>query len=130
MSTTSHDERADRRESQDELIIAALAAGMTYERAGALGGVSGRTVARRMADPVFARLVADRRGEVVVSMTGELTSMAAEAVDAVRSCLHQEDPRHRLSAAKLVLDLVLKLRDSRDLEIQLMEIRRKLDLEP
>jgi len=76
-------EGTSRREAQDELIVEALAAGRSYGEAGELAGCSGRTVARRMGDAEFARRVADRRGERVVSVAGQLTSLGSEAVAAL-----------------------------------------------
>ncbi len=125
----SRDELVDRRAGQDELIVAALAAGRSYTEAGEIAGVSSRTVARRMSDPAFARLVADQRGEVVVSMTGQLTSLAAEAVDAIRSGLADESARTRIAAGKLILELAHKFRHGSDLEIEVAEIRAHLGLE-
>jgi DNA-directed RNA polymerase specialized sigma24 family protein len=40
-------EASDRRDAQDELIVAALASGRDYEAAAAVAGISSRTVRRR-----------------------------------------------------------------------------------
>lgn len=125
----SHDESVSRRAGQDELIVAALAAGHSYAEAGQLAGCSARTIARRMSNPGFARLVADRRGEVVVSVTGRLTSLAAEAVEAIRSGLADESVRTRIAAGRLILDLTHKYRHGSDLEIDVAEIRAHLGME-
>lgn len=124
-----HDEAASRRAAQDEKIIAALASGLNYTLAGVAGNVSDRTVARRMSVPAFARRVAERRDEQVVSAVGELTSLVGDAVDAIRSGLVDESARTRVAAGKLVLDMVLKFRQSFDLGIQVAEIRAHLGIE-
>ena len=123
------DEGSNRRAAQDERIVAALAEGLTYVQAGGLAKVSDRTVARRMSVPAFARRVAERRDEQVVSAVGELTSLVGDAVDAIRSGLVDESARTRVAAGKLVLDLVLKFRQSFDLELQVAEIRAHLGME-
>lgn len=111
MDQEPHDEGTSRRTAQDEMIVAALAAGFTYEQAGQRANLSGRTVARRMSDPSFARQVADRRGEHIVATAGQLTALSSEAVEAIRSCLEDPSARTRLVAAKLVLDLSLRFRN-------------------
>jgi hypothetical protein len=122
-------EAESRRLVQDETIAAALATGRTYEEAGVLAGVSERTVARRMADPTFARTVAERRGQQVQVISGQLSSIADKAVKAVSECLDDADPRTRLAAGRLVLDLVLKFRHQNDLELAVAEIREHLHME-
>lgn len=86
-------ETESRREAKDELIITALATGVSYEKAGEVAGCSGRTVARRMEDAGFSRRVSKRRGGRVVEAAGQLTSLSDEAIGAIRDCLEDEDPR-------------------------------------
>jgi len=124
-----HDEAASRRATQDEKIIAALASGLNYTLAGVAANVSDRTVARRMSEPGFARRVAARRDEVVVSAVGQLTSLVDEAVDGIRSGLVDESARTRMAAGKLILELVLRFRQTFDLELQVAEIRAHLGME-
>jgi hypothetical protein len=126
---TDDNEAEARRAAQDEVIIAALAAGNSYSLTANLAGVSERTIARRMADPAFARVVADRRAEQVQTITGQLSSLGAEAVAAVASCLQDDEPKTRLAAGKLVLELVLKFRHQNDLELAVAEIRHHLGLD-
>lgn len=128
-ATGVHDEVASRRDAQDDLVIAGLAGGLSYDQAGSLAHVSGRTVARRMQDPVFARRVADRRGEQVVALAGVVTSLSSEAVAAIRSCLEDDSPRVRMAAGKLILDLVIRFRHGYDLEASIAEIRGHLGLD-
>lgn len=116
------------REAQDEILVDALATGVSYEAAAELAGCSGRTVARRMADPEFARRVSKRRGERVVATAGQLTSLSSEAVETIRGCLDDESPRVRLAAAKALLDLGAKYRNTHDLEVEIAEIREHVGL--
>lgn len=67
---------------------------------GEAAGCSGRTVARRMENAGFARRVANRRGERVVSTAGQLTSLSTEAVDVIRACMQGDSERTRLAAAR------------------------------
>jgi hypothetical protein len=122
-------EAEDRRSAQDELIVAALAAGSTYENAGEVSGTSTRTVARRMSDPAFARRVTERRAEQVHMITGQLTSLGSEAIAALRTCLTDEKASVRVSAVKVALELGLRFRHQNDLELQVAEIRGHLGLD-
>ena len=118
-----------RRSAQDEMLVAALAAGSSYSEAGDAAGVSARTVARRMADLSFARLVAERRREQVVAVSGRVSSLTDRAVTAVEDCLSDESARIRLTAAKLLLDWAFRLRRDEDLELRVAEIRQHLGLD-
>lgn len=128
MENISNREFDDRRSAQDELLVAALAAGQSYAEAGDLAGISSRTVARRMSEVAFARRVADRRGEQVVAIAGRISSLTFEAIEAVRECLADSDARTRLAAARLLLDWALKFRRGEDLALAVAEIRQHLGL--
>lgn len=119
----------ERRSAQDELIVAALAAGNTYASAGQLAGTSTRTVARRMSDPTFARRVTERRAEQVHMITGQLTSLGPEAIAAIRSCLTDEKASVRVAAGKVALEWGMRFRHQNDLELQVAEIRHHLGLD-
>ena len=56
----------------DELLLGALAAGSPVEQAAETAGVSVRTAYRRLADPAFARRLAQARDELISSALGEL----------------------------------------------------------
>jgi len=75
------------REATNEILIEALASGRSYTQAGELAGVTSRTVARRMADPAFARQVSERRAAWAMRTAGELVSMGSEAIAVLRELL-------------------------------------------
>ena len=125
----SKTEGENRREAQDEIIVSALATGSSYNEAGEVAGVSGRTVARRMAEPSFARLVAERRKEQVVAVAGRVSSLTTDALTAVEDCLSDESSRTRLAAAKLLLEWSFRLRRDEDLDLRVAEIRQHLGLD-
>lgn len=110
---------ARQREHTDELIREALASGRTYAEAGALAGVSARTVRRRMSDPEFARGVSVRRGEVVGAIIGQLVGSGVEAVEVLRECLHSDKESMRFRSAHLLLTLSTQLRHAHELEERL-----------
>jgi len=107
------------REHEDELLQAALATGLTYVEAGAVAGVSERTVRRRMGHRQFAAEVSVRRGEQVTVMTGHLVSAGTNAIDVLRACLGSSNDGVRLRAAHLILTLGPQLRHAHELEERL-----------
>jgi hypothetical protein len=116
-----------RRRDQDELIVESLAAGMSYAEAGDVANGSARTVARRMADPQFARRVSERRGERVNAITGQLTDVAVEAVGVIQSCFFAESDADRLRAANMALTLLMRFRHETELEGRVAELERQVD---
>lgn len=120
-------EAESRRDAQDDLIVESLAAGMSYAEVADLANCSARTVARRMADPGFARRVSERRGERVSAITGQLTDVAVEAVAVIQSCLHAEVEGTRLRAANMALTLLMRLRHETELESRVAALERQLE---
>ncbi len=110
--------RADR----DELLIAALVVGGTYAAAGEVGGVSERTVRRRMTDPDFAAEVSRRRGERVAGIAGQLVSIGPDAIDVIRDCMAADTAAVRLRAAQLALALGVQFRHGQELEARLVAL--------
>jgi hypothetical protein len=105
--------------NDDELIMAALAAGMSYTEAAAAAGSSERTVRRRMSDAHFATEVSRRRAEQVAALTGRLLGASHNAIDVLRNCMDAESDAVRLRAAQLVLTLGAQLRHSQEFEERL-----------
>ncbi len=118
-----HPTEADRRRThQDEVIVAALASGRSYEDAGAAAEVSARTVRRRMAEPAFATAVSARRGERVAAVTGQLVAAGGDAIAVITDCLGSERDSVRLRAAHLLLSLGVQLRGATELEQRITEL--------
>src|SRR6184192_3758996 len=110
----------------DELLIGALAAGSPVEQAAETASVSVRTAYRGLADPGFARRLAQARDELISSALGELVECASEAVATLRALLSATDERVRLGAAKSTLDQLLRLRETLMLSQRLAALERAL----
>src|SRR5947207_1741142 len=89
----------------DQIIAAALAGGATHRAAAAMGGVSERTVRRRLEQEDFRAEVEAQREEIVRHTTNKLTGLTTTAVDALSELLSAEEtpPAVRLRAALGVL---------------------------
>jgi len=112
-------------DSSRSLAAVVLAAGGSYEEAGAEARRSKRTIVRWMAEPAFARLVADLRAERLSVVTGRLAGSAPRAVDVLTQAMGDDDPSVRLRAAHLTLDWSMRLRRATDLEARVLEIERR-----
>jgi len=115
----------ERKRAEDSLL-AALAAGNTVEDAAKAAGLSPRTAYRRLADPQFARRLAQARDELISSALGELVDCASEAVATLRALLGASDERVRLGAGKAILDQLLRLRETLTLSQRLAALERSL----
>ncbi len=88
----------------DELILEAQAAGLNQRQTAEFASVHPKTVQRKLADPAFAVLVAQRRAARVRELTGRLTTVAADAISVISEAMDPEYPiRVRLAAAQLAL---------------------------
>jgi hypothetical protein len=110
----------------DELLLGTLAAGSSVEQAAKAAGVSVRTAYRRLADPIFARRLAQARDELISNALGELVDCASQAVATLRTLLDASDERVRLSAAKATLEQLLRLRETLTLSQRLATLERAM----
>lgn len=88
---------------EEELLAERLAAGATYAQAAAESGISTKTVQRRMQNPEFAAVVADRRRARFSQITARLVSQGDVALDVLDELLADSDARVRLQAVREVL---------------------------
>ena len=115
-------------ENKDVLLATALASGASASAAAKQMDLSLSTVKRRMADPVFRKLVSDLRQEVLTAALGRMTDNMTRAADAVAALLDAEQPAIRLGAARTLVSLGLRLQDALDLTDRMRELERALAL--
>jgi len=107
----------------DELLLAALVKGLTQEQAGAVAGVSPRTVARRLADPQFASQLREARASIADACLGRLADAAGDAVETMRTVMNNSKSDNvKVTAARALLELFLRARQLQDVEGRLSEI--------
>jgi hypothetical protein len=115
------------RRNVDHILALALACGATLEAAGQKAGVSMATVCRRLQDPEFKAQLQQLRADMVQRTAGALTAAATEAV---RTLLELQKaaspPAVRLGAARAVLELGTRLRESADLEDRLAALEQQM----
>lgn len=104
---------------RENAVLLALAQGSTTDQAGKAAGVSGRTVRRWMADPDFAARVAELRAELLARTVGALVDASLDAVRTLRECLKARSEATRVRAATALLNALVVVRESVDLEQRL-----------
>ncbi len=100
--------------------------GRTLRSAAKLAAVSERTARRRWADPAFRQRVQQLRADAVERAMGRLSGDMGRAAGKLRHLLNAEAENVRLGAAKAVIELGLKLRDSTEWENRLIALEEKL----
>jgi hypothetical protein len=113
--------------NKDHQLLLALACGATVEVAAAKAGVSVATVYRRLNDPAFLQQLQAVRSEMVQRTAGMLTAAAGEAVKTLLDLQKNTVPHaSRLGAARSVLEIGIKMRESADLEARLAAVEAQL----
>lgn len=112
-SGTARHQTAGRR----ELAALALAKGLSFEEAAAEAKCGLRTLKRWSAeDDDFRRRVSQLRGELVSGAMGRMAGQMSEAADTLGELLGAKNEAVRLGAARSVLELGFRLRESVELE--------------
>ena len=110
------------KKNEDTLLIA-LACGATVQAAAAQCGIAERTAYRRLEDPEFKARLSKTRGEMIERATGMLTAAAGEAVRTLLSLQKAATPPAvRMSAARAILEIGMKLREVVDLEARMSKL--------
>jgi hypothetical protein len=101
----------------NEVLLAALACGMSQEKAAQQAGVSRSTVKRRLADPEFCRQMEAFRADLVQRTAAALTAAGLEFVKTLVGLTSAgTPPATRLGAARAGLELGVKFRELTSLE--------------
>jgi hypothetical protein len=114
-----------RRKGEDALLVA-LAGGRTVREAARAAGIGERTARRRLAEPGFARRVAALQAQMIEQALGRSVKSMSAAADTLRKLLRAQSESVRLGAARALLELPVKLRDSVELEQRLAALEERL----
>jgi hypothetical protein len=108
----------------DEALAAGLASGETVRAAAAAAKVSERTAARRWAQPVFRRRVAELQHEMVGRCLGRMAEGMPAAADTLRQLLTAKSESVRLGAARAMLELGIRVQDTVELGERIAALER------
>ncbi len=112
------------RQKGDAALLVALASGQTVRDAAQAADISERTAHRRLEDAAFRRRVADVRADMVARSVGMLADASSEAVATLKGLLRAESESVKLGAARSVLEIGTKLRESVELTAEVAELKR------
>jgi hypothetical protein len=118
----------DERTTPDDVLIVALAEGLSVPKAAAKANMGERTARTRLADPAFRKRVDVLRGELVdeaIAILGK--SMSGAALELAKLVTESKDERVRLEAAKQIIAARLKARQMEDLQRQVEDLTRRLE---
>jgi DeoR/GlpR family transcriptional regulator of sugar metabolism len=107
-------------------LALALASGLSVTAAAGQAGVSESTARRRLAKPAFRRLVARLRGQMLEAALGRMAENMTRAADKVARLIDSDNEAIALRAARTLMSLGLRLRDSVELADRVHEIEREL----
>jgi hypothetical protein len=115
------------RKSADETFLIAIACGATVESAAAKAAISSRTAHRRLLTPDFQIRLKEVKTEMVQRAAGMLTAAALESVKTLLALQESTNPpATRLGAARSVLELGVRLRESAELHERMNELESRL----
>lgn len=117
--------------ADSDLIAVALAAGKSVAEAATAGGVSDRTVYRRLTDPAFKARVAELRAGMVDAAAGRLSEAMAGAALVLRNLMVTgAEEAVRLRAAAKLIELGLRVRDQVEIEARVRALEEKALVPP
>ena len=120
-------ENKSKRSDIENALMLALACGATVEAAASKVGLSARTVYRYLDKPAFRRQLQAFRADMVNRATGMLSAASMEAVKTLLGLMQgNTTAASRLGAARAVLEMGIKLRQSTELEERMTKIEERL----
>ncbi len=112
--------------TKSDRLALALAEGDTVQDAAEKAGIGRTTAYRRLADPAFRQRIHALRGGMIGDAVGRMAAGMSEAAGVLRELLKAESEAVRLSAARSLLDIGVKLRQAVDTEERLAAVESRL----
>ncbi len=113
-------------EDGPDLLAVELARGSNVRDAAKACDVSESTVHRRLRDPGFKRQVSELRGRMVDEAAGRLSEATIQAVDRLVTLLKSGSDSIALSAARAIVENMVNLRKTTELEERILTLEEKL----
>jgi phage terminase small subunit len=111
---------------RDDALALGLARGLSVRGAAKSSGYSKRHAHRRLADSAFKQRVLALRTRLVEQATGLLTAGNCEAARTLRKLLKDGSSSIELAAAKALLDLGARMRETLELERRVSDLEQSL----
>jgi hypothetical protein len=114
----------------DAAIIAALIMGSSQQDAARHSGTSLKTVQRRLASPHFQKRLAEARQEVVRQGVDRASFYGNMALNTLMRLMDSENLPVALGAARSLLEVAFRMKESASFEERLAAIEDELDEQP
>jgi hypothetical protein len=115
-----------RKKAEDKLLLT-LACGATVEAAARECRLSPRTVYRRLADAAFRQRLREAVADLVQRASRMLTAANGEAARTLLALLKETTPpATRHAAARSIIELGIKVRETADLEQRLADLEARV----
>jgi hypothetical protein len=111
---------------KDSFLALALASGTSISDAAHQAGIDRRTVYRKLENPAFARQVAEFRDRLIGTALGRVADAMTRGADVLAQMLDSPQDHIRIRAARALISLGLRLRDSVDLTARMREVEHEL----
>jgi hypothetical protein len=111
---------------KDSMLALALAAGVSIADASAQTGVGRTTIYRKLENPAFARQVAEFRDGLIGTALGRIADAMTHGAEVLAQMLDSPQEHIRIRAARALISLGLRLRDSMDLTARMREVEQAL----
>jgi hypothetical protein len=117
-----------RKKKADAALVVALACGASPESAAQKAGLSVRTVYRRQADPAFRAQVNEVRADMVRRAASLFTAASMPAIKTITTLQESANSEAvRLGAARAIIELGCKLRETVELMERLAALEARLE---
>ena len=115
---------------KQERFLSAVLAHPTTTAAAVAAGVGLRTATRWLQNPAFQARLREAQAEALGAVVRALTAAASDAVQTLHDtlCDCTTPAAVKVSAARAVLELLLRLRESLDVEERLSELERLMEV--
>ena len=115
------------RRNADEVLLVALACGATIEVAAQKAGLSRATAHRRLNDAEFSARLQQFCSDMVKRASRALTAASGESIKTLLALQQASIPHAvRLGAARSILEIGIKMRESADMEERLAALEQQL----
>jgi hypothetical protein len=115
------------RHGADLHFIRAMAQGKSVKAAAAEAGLSERTAFRRLEDPEINHQIDEKRARLNEVVVDRLLTGADSACQKMNELMGARSENVQLSAARAIVDRMIRVKDRHDLEVRLREMQQLLD---
>ncbi len=115
---------------QHDVLVSALARGETHASAATLSGYCVRTVQRRLDDGEFRGEVQRVRSQIVDAAAGRISNTLDAAAICLKNLLVSESDAIKLSAARALFEIGIRLKEVVELESRLQAVEDRLNAKP